>query len=174
MLILIVFIHSINSKIKRAVTDSTSGITFDPQSRPAVSNLVSILASATHRDPHEVRTLPRVLCSCFASNDAAGKALCSSEQVARSLERASHADLKRQTAEAVVAVVQPIREEIARLLDDKTYVVSCVCAYHVIILLASPATIYISTLHLRHIQNVLSEVRNQRECVCHCVGMIAL
>ena len=128
MLILIVFIHSINSKIKRAVTDSTSGITFDPQSRPAVSNLVSILASATHRDPHDVRTLPRVPCSCFASNDAAGKVSCSSEQVARSLERASHADLKRQTADAVVAVVQPIREEIARLLDDRTYVVvSCVC-----------------------------------------------
>jgi hypothetical protein len=46
---------SIAAKIKRAVTDSTPGISFDPESRPAVSNLVSILASATDREPHDVQ-----------------------------------------------------------------------------------------------------------------------
>jgi hypothetical protein len=45
---------SISSKIKRAVTDSTPGISFDPETRPAVSNLVSILAAATGREPHDV------------------------------------------------------------------------------------------------------------------------
>ena len=49
------FSNSIYFKIKRAVTDSTLGISFDPERRPAVSNLVSILASATDREPHEVR-----------------------------------------------------------------------------------------------------------------------
>jgi tryptophanyl-tRNA synthetase len=47
--------RSICSKIKRAVTDSTTGISFDPELRPAVSNLVSILAAASGREPHDVR-----------------------------------------------------------------------------------------------------------------------
>jgi len=46
------------------------------------------------------------------------------QQVACSLERASHAELKRQTTDALVAVVQPIREDITRLLDDKRCVPS--------------------------------------------------
>ncbi len=42
-------------------------------------------------------------------------------QVASNLQSASHAELKRQTADALISVVQPIREEIARLLEDRRY-----------------------------------------------------
>ena len=59
----------------------------------------------------------------------------------------THAQLKRQTADAVVAVVRPIREEIARLLEDRR------CAH--VGALHFHAT---SRAHRSHIQNVLNEV----------------
>ncbi len=40
--------------IKRAVTDSDRNITFDPENRPQVSNLVNLAALCTERDPHDV------------------------------------------------------------------------------------------------------------------------
>jgi tryptophanyl-tRNA synthetase len=40
----------INKKIKGAVTDSVSGISYDPVSRPGISNLLTILSSCTGQD----------------------------------------------------------------------------------------------------------------------------
>ncbi|RRD47417.1 tryptophan--tRNA ligase [Tessaracoccus sp. OH4464_COT-324] len=40
--------------IKRAVTDSDRHITYDPENRPEVSNLVNIAALALGREPHDV------------------------------------------------------------------------------------------------------------------------
>ena len=40
--------------LKRAVTDSDRHITYDPEGRPAVSNLVLLAALASGRDPHEI------------------------------------------------------------------------------------------------------------------------
>ncbi len=40
--------------IKRAVTDADRHITYDPEHRPEVSNLVNIAALALHRDPVEI------------------------------------------------------------------------------------------------------------------------
>lgn len=40
--------------LKKAVTDSQRHITFDPQSRPEVSNLVLLAALSSGRDPHDV------------------------------------------------------------------------------------------------------------------------
>ena len=59
----------------------------------------------------------------------------------------THAQLKRQTADAVVAVVRPIREEIARLLEDRRCAHIGALHFH-----AS------SRAHRSHIQNVLNEV----------------
>ena len=73
------------------------------------------------------------------------------QQVAHSLQGATHAQLKRQTADAVVPVVRPIREEIARLLEDRRC--AHVGALHV------HAT---SLAHRSHIQNVLNEVTSLR------------
>lgn len=42
------------SKIKSAVTDSLPGITYDPQSRPGVSNLLAIFSGLTGREPDEI------------------------------------------------------------------------------------------------------------------------
>lgn len=41
-------------RLKKAVTDSERHITYDPQSRPEVANLLEILALATRRDPQAV------------------------------------------------------------------------------------------------------------------------
>src|SRR5690625_4884611 len=40
--------------LKRAVTDSDRHITYDPEGRPAVSNLVLLAGLASGRDPHEI------------------------------------------------------------------------------------------------------------------------
>ena len=44
----------IEKKFKRAVTDSENEVRFDPENRPGVSNLLEILASATHTDPKQL------------------------------------------------------------------------------------------------------------------------
>src|SRR5690606_36896869 len=41
----------IERKFKRAVTDSEAEVRYDPESKPGVSNLLSILAAATGDDP---------------------------------------------------------------------------------------------------------------------------
>ncbi|MGB3594754.1 MAG: tryptophan--tRNA ligase [Ornithinimicrobium sp.] len=42
--------------LKKAVTDSERHITYDPEARPEVSNLVLLTALASGRDPHDVAT----------------------------------------------------------------------------------------------------------------------
>ena len=44
----------IEKKVKRAVTDSGDDVTYEPETRPGVANLLSILAAATGRDPKTV------------------------------------------------------------------------------------------------------------------------
>jgi tryptophanyl-tRNA synthetase len=46
----------VERKIKRAVTDSGTDVTYDVDGRPGVANLLSILAAATGRKPEEVAT----------------------------------------------------------------------------------------------------------------------
>ena len=65
-------------KIKRAVTDTDTEVRFDPEAKPGVSNLLSILAAATGADPGGARrpatrstarsrpTRPRPSSSCSA------------------------------------------------------------------------------------------------------------
>lgn len=44
-------LSSVERKIKRAVTDSDPEVRFDPETKPGVSNLLSILAAVTNGDP---------------------------------------------------------------------------------------------------------------------------
>ncbi len=80
---------SIVKKFKRAVTDSDTEVRFDPQTKPGVSNLLSILGGATDADP---------------------------AALASQFER--YGDLKLAAAEAVVALLEPIQARRAELLAD--------------------------------------------------------
>lgn len=83
--------EQITSKIRSAVTDSIPTITYDPQSRPGVANLLTILASVTD------------------------EAL---DEVARRYEGKDHATLKGDVSEAVEEKIRPIRERFEWLRDD--------------------------------------------------------
>ncbi|KAI9504929.1 tryptophanyl-tRNA synthetase [Coemansia spiralis] len=82
-------------KIKKAPTDSISGITFDPGARPGVSNLLSIYAALRDTDP---------------------------ESAALAMQSLSNAQLKEAVAEAVISSLSPIREELRRLLGDQEHI----------------------------------------------------
>ncbi len=78
-------------KIKSAVTDSETEVRFDPEAKPGVSNLLSILATFTGRTVGEVEA------------DFAGR---------------MYGDLKKETAAAVVAFAEPYQARVAELMDD--------------------------------------------------------
>lgn len=48
--------QAIKKKISKAVTDSSNQIVFDPDNRPGVSNLLSILGALTDKDPNQLAT----------------------------------------------------------------------------------------------------------------------
>lgn len=81
-------------KIRRAVTDFTSEVTFDPETRPGVSNLVTIHAAMARIGVEE------------AVSRAGG------------LDTAAY---KTLVAEAVIQRLTPIREEIERLRLDRAH-----------------------------------------------------
>jgi tryptophanyl-tRNA synthetase len=80
---------SVAKKIKRAVTDLDNEVRFDPEAKPGVSNLLSILAACTGRDPAEVAD----------GYDQYGP-------------------LKADTADAVVELLRPIQARYAELAAD--------------------------------------------------------
>lgn len=83
----------IMKKFKRAVTDSDTGddsVRFDRENKPGVANLLEINAAVTGRTPAQVAE----------EFDMYGK-------------------LKVETGEAVVAVIEPIRERYNELMDDR-------------------------------------------------------
>lgn len=78
-------------KIKSAVTDSGAEIRFDDQSKPGVSNLLTLQKAITGKSI----------------------AVLESEYVGR-----GYGDLKKETAEIVLGVVEPIRIKVNELLTD--------------------------------------------------------
>ncbi|XP_020775912.2 tryptophan--tRNA ligase, mitochondrial [Boleophthalmus pectinirostris] len=84
-------------KIRRAVTDFTSEVTFDPDTRPGVSNLVTIHAAMAQLSVDEALSQ------------------------AKGMETGAY---KRLVTEAVVQRLTPIREEIERLRADRTHLES--------------------------------------------------
>lgn len=84
-------------KIRRAVTDFTSEVTYEPESRPGVSNLVSMHAAVSGQ---------------------------SVEEVVRLAEGMDTGQYKNVVAEAIVQRFQPIRLEIQRLRADRGHLES--------------------------------------------------
>jgi hypothetical protein len=82
----------IERKVKRAVTDSDNEVHFDPDGKPGVSNLLSILGASTGRSPVEAAT---------------------------GIE--SYGDLKTTTADAVVEMLRPIQARYRELAADPAF-----------------------------------------------------
>ena len=80
--------------IRRAVTDGDRRITYDPETRPGVSNLVLLAALCQGRDPHEV---------------------------AAELGDGGAAALKKVVTESVNEFLRPIRARRAELIDDRAH-----------------------------------------------------
>jgi tryptophanyl-tRNA synthetase len=87
---------AIKSKVKAAVTDSIDGITYDPEARPGVSNLIDLLYHSGTDDGYE-----------------------SQEALARDLEGVSLRALKEKVAESINMQVEPIRERYAEIIQDR-------------------------------------------------------
>lgn len=87
----------IRRKFKRAVTDSETSVKYDRDSKPGVSNLLTIYCAATGKTIEE------------AENEFEGK---------------GYGVLKPAVADAVIALTEPIRAESRRLLKDKAYLES--------------------------------------------------
>uniref|UniRef100_A0A3P9JTJ8 Tryptophan--tRNA ligase, mitochondrial n=1 Tax=Oryzias latipes TaxID=8090 RepID=A0A3P9JTJ8_ORYLA len=81
-------------KIRRAVTDFTSEVTFDPETRPGVSNLVMIHAAM----------------AAISVEDALSQA--------RGLDTGAY---KKLVSDAVIQRLTPIRQEIGKLRSDRAY-----------------------------------------------------
>jgi tryptophanyl-tRNA synthetase len=80
---------SIAKKLKRAVTDSENDVRFDFDTKPGVSNLLSILGAATERDPETLAD-----------------------------EYHQYGPLKNDTAEAIINLLEPVQHRRAALLAD--------------------------------------------------------
>ena len=81
----------IREKIKKAVTDSTSRVTYDPDSRPGVANLVCIHSQIEDKDP-------KVIC--------------------QEVEQYDTGRYKLLLADIIIEHFKPIRKETIRLLND--------------------------------------------------------
>ncbi len=85
----------IRKKIRRAVTDSEGSIRFDPEEKPGVSNLLSIMSALG--------------CGEIPALEA-------------ELNGQGYGVLKERTAEAVIDTLSPIQKEYERLIADKEYI----------------------------------------------------
>jgi tryptophanyl-tRNA synthetase len=89
----------IERKIKRAVTDTDGEVRFDPQNKPGVSNLLSILGAATGGDPVKL---------------AEGYS--------------QYGPLKNDTAAAVIELLRPVQARHAELAGDPAQVAQILAA----------------------------------------------
>ena len=85
--------EEIEAKLKVALTDSVEGISYDPQSRPGVSNLIDILKHTTR--PNE-----------------------SNEDIAMSFTGQSLKALKEYVAQAVTEELAPVRNKFLELQSN--------------------------------------------------------
>ncbi|MEV0801225.1 tryptophan--tRNA ligase [Kribbella sp. NPDC050281] len=79
----------IRRQIMRAVTDSGNEVRHDEAAKPGITNLLDILAACTDGDPVQLATA-----------------------------YSSYGELKRDVADAVLAVLEPLQKEYARLTTD--------------------------------------------------------
>ncbi|KAM3417860.1 hypothetical protein BST61_g6080 [Cercospora zeina] len=88
--------ETIKQKLKSAVTDSLSGISYNPQARPGVSNLIDLIYYSSGYD-----------------TTTAG----SQEDLAKEMETMSLRIVKDRAAEAVNNLVKPIRENYTKIME---------------------------------------------------------
>ena len=93
---------SIRSKIRRAVVDSTRGITYDPITRPGVANLLRMQAAFSCVGEEEEQVVV--------------------ERLAREQSGMGHKEFKDRVADVVVEGLSGVRGEIERLKKEKGYV----------------------------------------------------
>jgi len=89
---------TIMKKFKSAVTDSETEIRFDPEKKPGVSNLITIMAVAQKK---------------------------SVEEVVKDFDGLMYGHLKVRTGEAVCEMLRPMKEEYNRLINDEAYLMQC-------------------------------------------------
>lgn len=87
----------IRRKLRRAVTDSENRVLFDPENRPGVSNLMSIMGALTGRGMDDIS----------AEYDGKG-----------------YGAFKDAVADCVISVLEPIQNEYDRISADKAYLES--------------------------------------------------
>jgi tryptophanyl-tRNA synthetase len=92
-------IDVIRRQVMRAVTDSENEVRYDEQAKPGVTNLLEILASCAGGDPAALAT-----------------------------SYASYGDLKRDVADAVIAVIEPLQKRYADLARDPAAVEAMLAA----------------------------------------------
>ena len=82
----------IERKVRRAVTDTQEGVVFDPQKRPGVANMLSLLSAATG-------DAPDVLAGLYSQ----------------------YGPLKADTASALVELLRPVQERHAEIAADPAH-----------------------------------------------------
>ena len=85
---------TIRRKIKRAVTDSETEIRFDPENKPGVSNLLSIISALS------------------------GESI---DSVCAELNGQGYGALKNRAADCAIAALEPLQAEFKRIIADKEY-----------------------------------------------------
>ena len=88
---------TVRRKIKRAVTDSESDIRFDPENKPGVSNLLSIISALSGE---------------------------SMDSICAELDGQGYGALKSRASDAVIPALEPLQVEFKRLIADKEYLFS--------------------------------------------------
>jgi len=91
----------IQQRITSAVTDRLNIVTYEPESRPGVANLLEILAQ----------------CGPISNPNPEAATTVTPEEVAESLKGARLGDLKAACAQAVVKELDGVRERYMELLD---------------------------------------------------------
>lgn len=91
--------ETIKAKINSAVTDSVEGISYDPENRPGVTNLIDMLYYSLGREAQGTAATP--------------------EDMAGDMKSMHMRVLKQRTAEAVDKLVAPIREKYAEIIADE-------------------------------------------------------
>ena len=84
----------VRRKIKRAVTDSDGEIRYDPDNKPGVSNLLSIISSLSGE---------------------------SMESICAAMEGKGYGELKNHTSDVIIAALEPLQAEFRRLIADKQF-----------------------------------------------------
>ena len=88
----------IRKKMRRAVTDCDAEVRYDPENKPGVSNLMSILSALTGQSYDQI------------TGEYAGK---------------GYGAFKDGVADAVIAELEPLQERYKKIISDKAYLNDC-------------------------------------------------